>query len=56
MGGCGMNVQLAELASESEMLLRSDVLVAEEDHEIFGERTMDFIHGPVGKRAGEIDA
>jgi hypothetical protein len=27
MGCCGMNVQLAELAPEAEMLLRRDVLV-----------------------------
>ena len=51
MGGSGMNVQLAEFPAEGEMLLRRDVLVAEEDHEIFGERAMDLVHGPVGQRA-----
>ena len=45
-----MDVQLAELAAEGEMLLRRDVLVAEEDHEVFGERTMDFVHLAVGAR------
>src|SRR5437773_788348 len=43
-----MYVQLAELAAEGEMLLRRDVLVAEEDHEVFGERAMDLVHLAVG--------
>ena len=50
MGGCRMDVQLAEFAAEGEMLLRRDVLVAEENHEIFGKRAVDFIHLPVGAR------
>ena len=57
MGRGGMDVQFAELAAEGEMLLRRDVLVAEEDHEIFGERAMDLVHGPVGAASRcEIDA
>ena len=43
-----MDVQFAELAAEGEMLLGRDVLVAEKDHEIFGERAMDLVHLPVG--------
>ena len=39
-----MDVQFAEQAAEGEMLLRRDVLVAEEDDEIFGERAVDFVH------------
>jgi hypothetical protein len=46
----GMNVQIAEFSAEGEMLLRRYVLVAEEDHEIFGERAMDLVHLPVGRR------
>src|SRR3954465_307469 len=46
----GMNVQFAEPSSECEMLLRADVLIAEEDHEIFGERAMDLVHLAVGAR------
>ena len=54
-------MQFAELAAEGEMLGRGDVLVAEEDHEIFGERTMDFVHlaiGPrvIGDELADIDA
>ena len=45
-----MNMQLAELAAEGEMLLGADVLVAKEDHEIFGERAVDFVHLAVGTR------
>src|SRR3954467_4287404 len=56
MGRGGMDVQIAELAAEGEMLLRGDVLVAEEDHEVFGKRAMDLVHGAVGQRAREIDA
>ena len=37
------------------MLLRADVLVAK-NHEIFGERAVDLVHGPVRERAGQIDA
>src|SRR4029078_11286598 len=50
-----MNMQIAEPAAEGEMLLRGDVLVAEEDHEGFGERAMDLGHGPGRQRTGEID-
>ena len=32
------------------MLVGADVLVAKEDHEIFGKRPMDFIHLTVGAR------
>src|SRR5882757_2402066 len=46
----GVNMQLAELAAEGEMLLRRDVLVAKEDHEIFGERAMDLVHLAIGAR------
>src|SRR5690349_15494280 len=57
----GMEMQLAELAAEGQMLLRRDALVAEEDHEIFGERAMDLIHLLVGAtiaidEPAEIDA
>jgi hypothetical protein len=45
-----MDVQLAELAAESQMLVRADVLIAEEDHEVFGERPVDFVHLSVGAR------
>ena len=44
----GMDVQLAELAPEGEVLLRRDVLVAEEDDEVFGERAVDLVHLAVG--------
>src|SRR6266702_8205800 len=46
--GGRMKMQLAELAAKGEMLLWRDVLVAEEDDEVFGERAMDLVHLPVG--------
>ena len=50
MGRGRVNMQLAEFAAEGEMLVGADVLVAEEDHEIFGERAVDLVHLPVGAR------
>ena len=43
-----MDVQFAELAAEGEVLLGRDMLVAEKDHEILGERAMDLVHLAVG--------
>jgi hypothetical protein len=45
-----MHMQFAELAAEGEMLVGADVLVAKEDHEIFGERAVDLVHLAVGAR------
>src|SRR3954454_6947370 len=50
MGCCGMNMQLAKFAAEGEVLLRRDVLVAKEDHEVFGERAMDLVDLAIGAR------
>src|SRR5947208_16736115 len=54
-------MQIAELAPEGEMLLRGDVLIPEEDHEIFGERAMNLVHLAVrarivGNQFADIDA
>src|SRR3954454_2321013 len=46
----GMEMQLTELAAEGEMLLWRDVLVAEEDDEVFGKRAVALVHLPVGAR------
>src|SRR3954453_3661252 len=61
MGSGWMDVQFAELAPEGEMLLRRDVLVAKEDHQVFGQRPMDLVHLAVWARIvrdelAEIDA
>src|SRR5713226_4422930 len=56
MRGGGMDMQIAELPPEGEMLLWGDMLIAKEDHEIFGERAVDLVHGPVRERACQIDA
>src|SRR5262249_28152179 len=51
-----MNVQFAEQPAEGQMLLRRDVLVAEEDDDVLGQRPVDLIHRPVRQRLGEIGA
>ena len=38
-----MDVQFAEQPAEGEMLLRRDVLVAEEDDEVLGQRAVDLV-------------
>src|SRR5262245_31455807 len=43
-----MDVQFAETAAEGEMLLRRELLIAEEDDEVFGQRAMNLVHLPVG--------
>ena len=40
----GVDVQIAEFAAEIEMLLRRQVLVAEEDDEVLGEGAVDLVH------------
>ena len=52
----GMDVQLAEAAAELEMLFVGDVLVAEEDHQVLGQRAMDLLERLVAQGLGEIDA
>src|SRR5579863_9949862 len=52
----GMDVQLAEAAAEIEVLLLADVLVAEEDHRVLGQRTMYFLERPVAERLRQVDA
>ena len=42
-----MDVQLAEPPAEDEMLLRRDVLVAEEDDQVLGQRAVDFVERAV---------
>ena len=55
-GAAGMDVQVAELPAEGEMLLGGEMLVAEEDHEIFRQRPMDLVGGLVAERLRQIDA
>ena len=50
-----VDVQLAEFAAEIEMLLLAEVLVAEENDQILGQRAVDLVHLPVARRA-QIDA
>ena len=49
-----VDVQFAELAAEIEVLLRREMLVAEEDHQVLGQRAMDLVHLPVA-RGPQID-
>ena len=52
----GVDVQLAEQPAEGEVLVGRDVLVAEEDDEVLGERAVDLVQLAVRQRLGEIDA
>ena len=52
----GVQVQLAELPAEIEVLLLGHVLVAEEDDQVLGQRAVDLVHLPVGDRAAERHA
>jgi hypothetical protein len=52
----GVQVQLAELPAEIEVLVLRHVLVAEEDDEVLGQRPVDLVHLPVGDRPAERDA
>src|SRR5579872_355851 len=56
MWGGGMDMQLAESAAEFEMLVLADVLVAEEDHRVFGECAVNFLESLVTERLRQIDA
>ena len=56
MGGGGMDVQFAEFSAEGEMLFRGDVLVAEKDHEMFGQRAVDLVDLAVGARSPETSS
>ena len=59
MAGLGrrrrVDVQFAELAAEIEVLLRRQMLVAEEDHQVLGQRAVDLVHLR-GCRRAQIDA
>jgi hypothetical protein len=43
-----MHVQFSEEATEREMLLRRDVLVAKKYDDVLGQRPMDFVHRAIG--------
>jgi hypothetical protein len=51
-----VDVQLAEQPAEGHVLVGRDVLVAEEDDGILGERAMQLVLLAVRQRLGEIDA
>ena len=51
-----VDVQIAEQAPEGEMLVLAQMLVAEKDHRVFGERAMDLVDRLVAERARQVDA
>ena len=51
-----MDVQLAEAAAELLLLVEVDLLVAEEDDEVLGERVVDLLELLVAERLREVDA
>jgi hypothetical protein len=55
-GACGAAgcIQGAEVTPERQMLFLRQVLVAEEDHAVFGQRPVDFIQLMIGQRRRQI--
>ena len=51
-----MDMQLAEARAEGLVLFDRELLVAEEDDEVFHQRLMDFLELTVGQWLREIDA
>ena len=47
---------MPKLAAEIEVLFVADVLVAEEDHQVFRQRAVDLLEGLVAERLRQIDA
>ena len=54
--GRWMDVQLAKISPEGEVLFRRQVLIAEENDRIFRQCAMDFVHLPVRQRFAQIGA
>jgi hypothetical protein len=50
-----MKVKIAKEAAEGEVLLLGQVLVAKEDHGVFGQRAMDLVERPVTERLRQVD-
>jgi len=51
-----MDVQVAEQPAERQVLVGRDVLVAEEDDAVLGQRTMDLVVLAVRQRLAEVEA
>ena len=51
-----MGVQVAEQPAERQVLVLRDVLVAEEDHQVLGQRAVDLVLLAIGERLAEVDA
>jgi hypothetical protein len=51
-----VDLQLAEAAAESELLLRAQLLVVQEDHEVVEQCRADLADRRVRQRPGEVDA
>ena len=50
LGAAGCTCRSPNLRPKARCCCRGDVLVAEEDHEVFGQRAMDLVHLAVGAR------
>ena len=52
----GVSFELAEAARECQVLFRTQILLAEKEHEVFPESLVDARPGPFVERAGEVHA
>ncbi len=50
-----MDVQIAEQPAERQVLVLAQMLVAEEDHQILGERAVELVDLPVAERLRQVD-
>jgi hypothetical protein len=54
---CGrVDVQFAEQAAKAEVLIFRQMLVAEEDDEVLGERAVELVEGAVAERPRQVDS
>jgi hypothetical protein len=49
-----MEVEIAKEATKGQVLVLGQVLVAEEDHRVFGERAVDFVERAVAERLRQV--
>ena len=52
----GVNCEIAEQPAQRLVAFEIEVLVAEEDHRMFGERGLDLLQLAAAQRLGQIDA
>ena len=55
-GAAGWMCSSPNMPAERQVLVWAQMLVAEEDHRILGQRPVDLVEGAVAERLGQVDA